>query len=383
MTTTFRFPPAGEPAAAAALRRELRDFLAERGRGWTPEQRGRSWMGFDRDFSRAVGARGWIGMSWPRRYGGHERSGLERYVVLEEMLAAGAPVGAHWIADRQSGPLLLRFGTEAQRQRFLPGIARGETAFCIGLSEPDSGSDLAGLRTRAVRDGAGWRLDGRKVWTTFAHLSDFMIALVRTAPPPEGAPRHAGLSQFLVDLRAPGVTVRPIRDLEGEESFNEVTFDSVALPEAALVGRDGEGWAQATAELAYERSGPDRFLSSHPLLETALDALKAEAVPEAPQAIGRLVARLATLRRMSLSVAGMLDRGEAPAREAALVKDLGVDFEQSVPEVVRRLLDPAPAAEDPLGRMLATLTQLSPTFSLRGGTREIMRGIIARELGLR
>jgi acyl-CoA dehydrogenase len=373
----LRFEPRDTPPGSAALRREVRAFLAEHGRNWTPEVRGRSWMGFDRAFSRAVGARGWIGMTWPRRYGGHERSAMERHVVLEEMLAAGAPVGAHWIGDRQSGPLLLRFGTEAQRMRVLPAIARGEAAFCIGLSEPDAGSDLASLRTRAERvPGGGWRLNGRKIWTSFAHLCDWMIALVRTAPAEKDGPRHAGLSQFLVDLRLPGISIRPIRELTGEEGFNEVTFDDVLLPEDALIGREGEGWAQATSELAFERSGPDRILSSFPLLAAA-----AEVAPD-PVPIGRMVARLATLRAMSLSVAGMLEDGRSPAVEAALVKDLGNAFEQSVPERVRELLDVTDALEG-LRRLHACVTQVAPTFSLRGGTREILRGIIARELGLR
>ncbi len=361
-----------------SLRGEVRAFLAQHAPAWTPEERARSWMGFDRGFSRALGARGWIGMTWPAEYGGHGRSAMERMVVLEELLAAGAPVGAHWIGDRQSGPLILRVGTEEQKRRILPGIARGELAFCIGLSEPDSGSDLASLRTRATRDNAGWVLEGRKIWTTFAHKSDYMIALVRTSPPPEGGSRHAGLSQFLVDLRRPGITIRPIRDLEGEESFNEVTFDGVRLDAGDLLGTEGQGWAQATSELAFERSGPDRVLSSFPAMVEALDALPPEAAPEA----GRLVARLWTLRNMSLSVGGMLQRGEDPAVEASLVKDAGNSFEQALPERLRVLLDP-PERPEALERMLGTLAMLSPTFSLRGGTREILRGIIARELGLR
>jgi acyl-CoA dehydrogenase len=376
----MRFDVPEIPAGAAALRAEVRAFLAEAGRHWTPAVRARSWMGFDRAFSRAVGARGWIGMVWPREYGGQARSGLERAVVLEEMLAAGAPVGAHWIADRQSGPLILRLGSEAQKRRLLPAIARGELAFCIGLSEPEAGSDLAALRTRAERVPGGWKLNGRKIWTTFAHLSDYMIALVRTSPPPEGGSRHLGLSQFLVDLRLSGVSIRPIRDLLGEESFNEVTFDDVLLPEEALLGREGAGWAQATSELAFERSGPDRYLSSFPALAEGLEALRG--APGAEAAVGRLVARLATLRRMSLSLAAMLEKGEDPAREAALLKDLGNAFEQALPEALRALLDPE-EMPPPLRALLDDLVQLSPTFSLRGGTREILRGIIARELGLR
>ena len=376
----LRFDLRDPPPGHAVLRAELRAFLATAGRNWTPEVRARSWFGFDRDFSRAVGARGWIGMTWPTRYGGAGRSFTERNVVLEELLAAGAPVGAHWIGDRQSGPLILRLGSEEQRQRFLPGIIRGELSFCIGLSEPDSGSDLAGLRTRAERTNDGWRLNGRKVWTTFAHLSDYMIALVRTSPAPEGGSRHVGLSQVLVDLRAPGVTVRPIRDVLGKESFNEITFDDVMLPADALIGAEGAGWAQATSELAFERSGPDRFLSAFPLLVAAVDALKEDPAAAAP--IGREVARLWTLRRMTLSLAGMLEDGADPVRQAALTKDLGTNWEQALPDAIRALVD-ADAMPPEMRRMQDYLTQLVPSFSLRGGTREIMRGIIARELGLR
>lgn len=372
----MRFDLPSPTPGAAALRAEVREFLS--GRDWSPAVRARSWMGFDRAFSREVGARGWIGMVWPRAYGGQERSGLERTVVLEEMLAVGAPVAAHWIGDRQSGPLILRLAHEHQKRDILPRIARGELAFCIGLSEPDSGSDLASLRTKAERTAEGWRLNGRKIWTTNAHLSDYMIALVRTAPAPEGGSRHAGLSQFLVDLSLPGITIRPIRDLLGEEGFNEVTFDDVALPADALLGQEGAGWAQATSELAFERSGPDRILSSLPALTAALDVLPATA--EVP--VGRMVARLATLRNMSLSVAGMLEAGQEPNVEAALVKDAGNSFEQALPETLRGLMEPEEMPHD-LRRLLADLTQLAPTFSLRGGTREILRGIIARELGLR
>ncbi|MBR0651202.1 acyl-CoA dehydrogenase [Roseomonas terrae] len=378
--TGLRFDLRDPPPGAAALRAEVRAFIAEHEQGWAPEVRARSWMGFDRDFTRAVGARGWVGMCWPKQYGGGERSFLDRFIVLEEMLAAGAPVGAHWIGDRQSGPLILRLGTEAQRQKFLPKIVTGDYAFCIGLSEPDSGSDLASLRTRADRVDGGWKLNGRKIWTTFGHLCDWMIALVRTSPAPESGSKHQGLSQVLVDLKAPGVTIRPIRDLVGEEGFNEITFDDVMLPEDALIGQEGAGWAQATSELAFERSGPDRFMSSHPLLEAGIAALRDD--PASAATLGRQVARLWTLRSMSTAVAGMLQEGEDPIRQAALVKDLGNDFEQALPDRMRDVIDTEDMPEA-MRRMHAYLTQIVPTFSLRGGTREIMRGIIARELGLR
>jgi acyl-CoA dehydrogenase len=376
----LRFDLRDTPEGAPALRAELRAFLAEAGKNWSPRVRAYSWMGFDRDFSREVGKRGWIGMTWPKAYGGQERTALERYVTLEEMLAVGAPVGAHWIGDRQSGPLILRLGTEEQRREFLPRIARGELAFAIGLSEPDSGSDLASLRTRAEKVPGGWRINGRKVWTTNAHLCDFMIALLRTSPITDPRQKHQGLSQFLVDCRLSGITIRPILDLVGEEGFNEITFDDVFVPDSMLVGTEGAGWEQATAELAFERSGPERYLSSLPLLTAALDDLRAE--PAAPEAVGRLLARAGTLRQMSLAVAGMLQEGKTPAREAALVKDAGNDYEQALPERLREFFDPGRTPPE-VQEMQGYMTMVARSYSLRGGTREILRGIIARQLGRR
>jgi alkylation response protein AidB-like acyl-CoA dehydrogenase len=384
VSETFRFPPIALPPEAEALRGEVRDFLAEEGAAWTLLDRAHSWTHFNRGFSRAVGARGWIGMTWPKEYGGHERSAFERYVVLEEMLVAGAPVGAHWFGDRQSGPLLLKAGTEAQRRALLPRIASGELTFCIGLSEPDSGSDLASLRTRATPlDDGRWQIDGTKVWTTNAQHCDYMIALVRTSPAGEGAPRQSGLSQFLVDLTLSGISIKPIPDLTGEAHFNEVHFDGVVIGADAMIGGEGRGWAQANAELAYERSGPDRYLSAFPVVQPALDRLEANGGHDV--AIGRLVARYASLRGMSLSVAGMLQQGVTPLQEAALVKDLGVDLEQETPALLGDLLDVGPDlhGDGGLDDALAFLTQVAPTFSLRGGTREIMRGMTARGLGLR
>jgi alkylation response protein AidB-like acyl-CoA dehydrogenase len=376
----LRFDLRDTPEGAPALRAELRAFLAEAGKDWSPRVRAYSWMGFDRDFSREVGKRGWIGMTWPKAYGGQERTAMERYVTLEEMLAVGAPVGAHWIGDRQSGPLILRLGTEEQRREFLPRIIRGELAFAIGLSEPDSGSDLASLRTRAEKVPGGWRINGRKIWTTNAHRCDFMIALLRTSPITDPRQKHQGLSQFLVDCRLSGITIRPILDLVGEEGFNEITFDDVFVPDSMLVGKEGAGWEQATAELAFERAGPERYLSSLPLLTAALNDLRAE--PAAPEAVGRLLARAGTLRQMSLAVAGMLQEGKTPAREAALVKDAGNDYEQALPERLRDLFDPGRTPPE-VQEMQGYMTMVARSYSLRGGTREILRGIIARQLGLR
>lgn len=382
--TALRFPSPSHHDAAEALRGEVRAFLAEALASRSPLRRADSWNGFDRDFSRKLGQQGWLGMTWPRRYGGHERSAFERYVVMEETLAAGAPVAAHWIADRQSGPSLLKYGTEEQKQSVLPGIAAGETVFCIGMSEPDSGSDLAATRTRAVPVDGGWHVTGTKLWTTGAHDADYMILFCRTNGTP--VDRQAGTSQLLVDLRtADGVTIRPIIDLAGQHHFNEVHFEDTFLPASALIGREGAGWEQVMSELAFERSGPERFLSSMQLLIELIGALQ-DAPGEAAQlAVGRLTAHLVTLRRLSRGVAAMLEAGENPGTHAAIVKDLGATFEQELPDIARTLVDAEPdtGSTSDFVAVLAHVTMNAPSFSLRGGTREILRGIIARGLGLR
>lgn len=375
-------PPPPSPEAES-LRAEVRGFLAEELSNRDAASRSHSWGGWDSGFSRRMGQRGYIGMTWPRQYGGRERTALERYVVLEEMLAAGAPVGAHWVADRQSGPSLLRYGTEAQRAEILPRIAAGECYFCIGMSEPDSGSDLAGVRTRAQPVQGGFLVNGTKVWTSNAHRAHYMILFCRTDA--KGEDRHAGVSQMLVDMKTPGITVRPIIDLKGEHHFNEVVFEDVLLPEDALLGALGDGWKQVTGELAYERSGPERFLSAFTLLAETLRALGPAPSERATLAIGRLTSHILVLRRLSRSVAGMLQVGQDPALQAALVKDLGAVLEQEVTEVARLLVDAEADcdSDNPYVAVLAHTVMSAPSFSIRGGTREILRGIIARGLGLR
>lgn len=320
-------------------------------------------------------------MTLPKEYGGQARSQLERYQVLEELLAAGAPVAAHWIADRQSGPLILRYGTEEQRRRFLPAIARGECHFGIGMSEPDSGSDLASIRTSARRVEGGWLVNGAKIWTSHAHRSGFMVTLVRTSPQTDD--RHAGLSQLIVDLHGPGIEIRPIALLSGEPHFNEVVFTEAFIPEAALVGREGEGWLQVTSELTHERSGPERFLSTFPLLRELAREVGSDPSPSAAAAMGELIARLWALRQMSIGVAGLLERGkqahDQAAVGAALVKDLGTRFESSVIERSRDVISPRAAGKS-FRRLYQEALAAAPGFTLRGGTSEILRGIIARSL---
>jgi alkylation response protein AidB-like acyl-CoA dehydrogenase len=373
------------PARSEAFRQDVKGFLKQHVEGLPADVRCRSWMAFDADFSRKLARRGWVGVTLPETYGGANLDAFDRFVLVEELLAAGAPVGAHWIADRQSGPLILRYGTDEQKQNYLPRICRGEIFFGIGMSEPNSGSDLASVGTRATLEGSGrWRLNGRKIWTTGGHKCDFVIALVRTSGEP--ADRQKGLSQFIVDLKLPGVTVRPIRDLTGESHFSEIFFDAVELPVDALVGDEGQGWQQVNAELAFERSGPERLYSSIVLLDRWISWLKDTGeFDQHVQAIGRFAAQLFTLRHMSIAVTAKLVRGESPVVEAALVKDIGTEFEQSIPALVEAALTATPGlqVDDDLLRASAYVSHMAPTFSLRGGTREILRGMIARGLGLR
>ena len=379
---SFRFTLPPRSPELETLRREVRAFLREELGHLSATERARTWHGLDAEFSRKVGARGWIGMIWPTRYGGGGRTALERYVVLEELVSAGAPVSLHWSADRQSGPLLLRYGTEAQRETLLPRIVKGELYFCIGLSEPDAGSDLANLRTRAVKADGGWIINGTKIWTSGAHLKHYMIMLCRSRPRDE-ANRHAGMSQFLVDLSRPGIQIRPIMNLAGDHYFNEVVFTDCFVPDDALIGTEGDGWKQAMGELALERSGPERFLTASVLLQEMVRMAGKYPSPQVTAAIGRMAAHLATLRRMSFSVANALQQGIEVGTAVSYVKDLGSVFEQAIPDLARDVFELAEmddlAEQDFMG-VFRYVMLASPSFSIYGGTREILRSIVGKAL---
>ena len=373
------------PAPARELQQEVRDFL----RAEVAAQAFQTHLGhtvFNADFTRKVGARGWIGMTWTKRYGGQERSYLERFVVTEEMLAVAAPCAAHWFGDRQTGPSLLRYGSEEQKQRYLPAIARGQCYFALGMSEPNSGSDLASVKTRAERVANGWRVSGQKVWTSWAHGAHAFFVLCRTAP--DAGDRHAGLSQLIVELDAPGVTVRPIRFLDGRHTFNEVFLDNVFVPDNRVVGEVGQGWKQITSELVFERSGPERFLTTFPLLVELVRRLRNNDDIRAQEMVGRLTARLWTLRRMSLAIALALDPSSGRqgavdlATEAALVKDMGTFYEREIIDAARVLVavEPTMDASDIFERYLAECIISAPVSTIRGGTTQVLRTLIARRL---
>ena len=379
----FQLDSSRLPAGLADLRQEVRGFLAGQRELGTYSVGPGGWQRFDPQFSRALGEAGYIGMTWPKAYGGHERTALERYVVTEELVAAGAPLRAHWTADRQVGPNLLRFGTEEQKLSFLPRMAAGELYFCIGLSEPNSGSDLASIRTYGTKVDGGWEIEGSKIWISSAHRAQFMTLFLRTAPLEED--RHKGISQMFVDMTSSGVTVRPIFNLAGEHDFNEVFFDKTFVPDSMVIGTIGNGWNQVSGELAHERSGSDRWLGNNDLLTEAI--ARARPTDENARTVGRAVSHLFSLHRMSFSVAQMIEDGLTPNVEAALVKDLATQYDREVPDLARTLVDEDERAdlpaEDLFPAMLSHALKNAPGLTIRGGTREILRGIIAKGLGLR
>ncbi len=385
MTTALRrlVPPASSSNPVAdVLRTQVRAFLAEQlaTGAFTPSVD--AWLcGWDENFTRSLARQGWLGMTVPECYGGHGRSFHDRFVVTEELLAAGAPVAAHWIADRQIVPSLLKYGTEEQKHKFLPRIVRGECFFGIGMSEPDSGSDLASVRTRADRVEGGWSVTGTKVWTSGAHHAHAFIVLARTAPV-DPAHRHAGLSQFIVDLAAKGVDVRPIISMNGGHHFNEVILDEVFVPDSMVFGEIGHGWTQVTSELSFERSGPERFLSTFPLLAATLDASAPQSVSRDVE-LGRLVARIAGLHHTSTAVADALQHSEAADVSAAVVKVLGTTVEGDIADYADLRTGDESTVESSWADLVSHAVDQRPGFTLRGGTNEVLRGVIARGLGLR
>ncbi|OYN81132.1 acyl-CoA dehydrogenase family protein [Mycolicibacterium sphagni] len=399
MSDDFAALCANEPELAE-LRGAVRAFLsADHDEfGWQPTVD--AWLSsWDEGFSARLGDAGFLGMTIPREYGGQGRSHLHRYVVTEELLAAGAPVAAHWIADRQVAPGLLAYGSEEQRQRLLPRIAAGRYFSAIGMSEPQAGSDLAASAAKATKTDGGWLLSGTKVWTSGAHLAHQIVVLARTSPV-DPKRRHAGFSQFIVPTalaeaipgsppaRSPNLTISPIVMMSGEHHFNEVTFDQVFVDDANVLGEIGAGWHQVTAELSFERSGPERILTTAPLLTALMRLLAAQddLDDHAAAAVGDLLARVISLRQLSVSVARALAAGQSPVNEAALVKDLGTRFEQESVELAADLFSYV-AADAPGHACVAALLDVarlhSPLFTLRGGTNEVLRGVVARGMGLR
>lgn len=340
-----------------------------------------SWIvGHDATFSKELGARGWLGMTWPVEEGGHGRTVLERFVVFEALIANGAPVAASWFADRQMGPSLLQFGTAEQRRRWIPGIVAGESMWCIGMSEPDAGSDVASLRTRAVRDGNEWVIDGQKVWTSGAAFSDWCYLIARTDP---DAPKHAALSEFVVDMHAPGVTVRPIVDMTSNNHFCEVAFEGVRVPADHLVGEENNSFRQLMRQMEHERGGIDRLVSNYALYR---DVMASGLVDHDDPLVRQELAAIETSYRIGRLLVLRETLGQAPKGFSAATKTFGTEFEQRLASFCAQVLGPHAqlwGAAHGLGARAARALCYAPAYTIMGGTTQILRNVLGeRVLGL-
>ncbi|RJQ82698.1 acyl-CoA dehydrogenase family protein [Amycolatopsis panacis] len=366
------------PAAdLAQVRARVRAFTGECLAAGDFVPRCDAWVsGFDLAFSKALGEQGLVGVTWPAEFGGAGMSSTARLVITEELLRVGAPVAAHWIGERQIGPSILRFGSRELQAEFLPAIMASDVSFCLGMSETEAGSDLAAVRTTARRDGSGWRITGAKVWTTNAHHATHAYVLARTS---RGELKHEGLTEFIVDLKAPGVTVRPILDLAGEHHFNEMLFDEVAVPDRWVIGEVGEGWAQVTGQLSFERGGSERFLSTYPLLAETLGHAHRCGDRATIEQVGALAARVTALRSLAWDIAVSIDNGVAPVADAAKLKYLGPAFERDVLTTARYALDVGgPSDDGTLERLIAEAQVAVPGMSIRGGVSEVLLTLVAR-----
>lgn len=331
-----------------------------------------SWViGYSREASEEMGRRGWLGITWPTEAGGGGKSPLHRFVLAETLISRGAPVAASWFADRQIGPVLLAFGTEEQRRAFLPDILAGRSSWCVGMTEPDAGSDVASVRTRAVRDGDTLVVTGTKVWTSFAAVADWCYLICRTDP---DAPAHRGLSELIVDMHSPGIAVRTIRDMTGNEHFCEVTFDEVRVPADRLVGELNGSFRQVMRQLEHERGGIDRLASNAAIYRDAL-ARAETSDPLVRQEIaaiesGYRVGRLLVLREVL---------GQAPPSFSAATKTLCTEHEQRV----ARFAASVTGAESTLWNRVARGLCYAPAYTIMGGTTQVLRNVVGeRVLGL-
>ena len=381
----FRFTPSQE-----AFRQELRDFLAEELPKIKSGDEGELFGAFSQPFSKKLADKGWIGVAWPREYGGKELGHVERTIFTEEMVAHEAPTAYHHVAERQMGPSIIRQGTEEQKRYFLPRIVSADVSFAIGMSEPGAGSDLASVQTRAVVDGDEYVVNGQKIWTSSAHLADWIWLVCRTDPE---APKHRGISILLVDMKSPGITVRPLINMAGTHGFNEVFFDSVRVPRKNLVGEENRGWYVVAENLDYERSGIERITATAGLYHGLVDYVRAHRgaddgpVQAARYELADRAVELEVGRMLAYRVAWLLSQDRVPNYEASMSKAYGSEWTQRVARTGMKIMSAYGMARTPQERELrrkiegAYLTTASATIA--GGTSEIQRNIIAtRGLGL-
>ncbi len=314
---------------------------------------------------------GWIGMGWPTEHGGQGRPPIERVIVAEEMIGAGAPIAAMWFADRQMGPTLIAYGTPDQQAEYLPAMLSGDTTWCIGMSEPDSGSDLASLKTSAIRDGDHFVVNGQKIWTSFGDQADYCYLICRTST---DGPPHKGISEIVVPMDLPGIEVRPIQDMTTNRHFCEVYFTDVKVPVENLVGIEGDAFKQTMVQLQHERGGIDRLVSNRALFDIAL-----ERADRSDMIVRQRIARLESGYRIGRLLVYREVLRQAPAGFSAATKAYCTEHEWKVAEFVAETL----GAEATLWNDVTHGIVYAPGYTIMGGTSNIMRNILGeRVLGL-
>ncbi|MDO8567862.1 MAG: acyl-CoA dehydrogenase family protein [Dehalococcoidales bacterium] len=376
------------------FRKEVRDFLEGEIKAGTFKPACDAWIAVHSpEFAKKVAAKGWIGLTWPKEFGGKGRSHVDRLILTEEMLRYGAPAGSYWFADRQIGSSILKFGTEEQKKELLPKIISGEGSFGLGMSEPEAGSDLASLQTKATEDGDNYIINGQKVWTSGAHFMNYIYLVARTDPT---VPKHKGISEFIVATNLPGITIRPLVDITGGLHFNEVFFDAVKVPKKDLIGVKNRGFYQILEQLDYERSGMERLMANFPLFQGLVKYCKDTRRNGKPLCQDPIIrSRLAQLqidfevgRLLTYRVASVMEQGKAPNYEAAMAKAYDTVFEQRLAGAAIEILGLYGQLVEgsklvPIEGMASYDYLMSQGYSLQAGTTEVLRNVIAqRGLGL-
>jgi len=371
------------------FRQEVRSFLeGEIKKGyWEPTCD--AWIqGFDPEFSKRVAQKGWIGLTWPREYGGQGLSYIDRLILTEEMLRLGAPAACHWFADRQIGGSIVTYGTDEQKRELLPKIVAGEAYIGLGMSETEAGCDLASLQTRAIEDGDDYIINGQKTWTSGGSFVNYFYLLARTDP---DAPKHRGISEFIIPADLPGISRIPMIDITGTEAWNDVFFDEVRVPKKCLIGEKNRGFLQALQQLDYERSGMERLMGNYPLFDAIVQFTKENKLSQEPiirNKLAQLRIEFEIGRLLVYRVALVMDEGRAPNREAAMSKAYSTAFEQRLAKAAMEILGPygqllSDSKLAPIRGLAVHSYLASKGYSLQAGTSEILKNVLAtRGLGL-
>jgi len=371
------------------FRQEVRNFLEEEIKKGYWEPACDAWIqGFDPEFTKRVARRGWIGLTWPKEYGGQGLSYIDRLILTEEMLRYGAPAACHWFADRQIGGSIVTYGTDEQKRELLPEIISGEAYIGLGMSETEAGCDLASLQTRATEDGDDYIINGQKTWTSGGSFVNYFYLLARTDPE---APKHRGISEFIIPADLPGINRIPMVDITGTEAWNDVFFDGVRVPKKCLIGEKNRGFLQALQQLDYERSGMERLMGNYPLFDAIVQFTKENKLSQEPvirNKLAQLRIEFEVGRLLIYRVALVMDEGRAPNREAAMSKAYSTAFEQRLAKAAMEILGPygqlvSDSKLAPIRGLAVHSYLASKGYSLQAGTSEILKNILAtRGLGL-